>query len=340
MMQLDFIHPSPAQRLVLQQRFARLQDPSVALTLLRQYLPLRTLPVQAVCTPQSIAPDRFVLRVETRTAAGTHAAYAFKSYADDRGRRIMAVSQALAAWWHQRQEPCVVCVPAAYVPDEDLLISRWVAGRPADTGLERDHTAPLAGMAATLAHLHRAQVVPEAVTSAPTIVEAAVTRCERLSRRQPAVADMLAPLVDALQAALPCLAPALSTVVHGDVAPHHFLWDGHEMVLIDLDLYGYTDPAYDAGHFLAQVHRWCLSQPTLTARTPQVLATFRAAYHAMMPTVAVRNISFYYGLTLIRKIYTVCRQQPPRWPQLVAALIHAARAALENVGLQESDAGT
>ena len=243
-MQLHFVHPSPAQRLVLQQRLARLQDPSVALALLRQYLPLRTLPVQAVCTPQSIAPDRFVLRVETRTAAGTRTAYAFKSYADDSGRRIMAVSQALATWWRQRQEPCVVCVPAAYVPDEGLLISRWVAGRPADAGLERDHSAPLAGMAATLAHLHRAQVVPEAVTSVSTIVEATVTRCERLSRRQPAVADMLAPLVDALPSALPCLAPAVPTVVHGDVAPHHFLWDGHEMVLLDLDLYGYTDPAY------------------------------------------------------------------------------------------------
>ena len=34
MMQLDYVHPSPAQRLVLQQRLARLQDPSVALALL------------------------------------------------------------------------------------------------------------------------------------------------------------------------------------------------------------------------------------------------------------------------------------------------------------------
>ncbi len=43
------------------------------------------------------------------------------------------------------------------------------------------------------------------------------------------------------------------------------------------------------------------------------------------------DISFYHGLTLIRKIDTVCRSQPAEWPALVPQLAARARAALEEI---------
>ena len=50
-----------------------------------------------------------------------------------------------------------------------------------------------------------------------------------------------------------------------------------------------------------------------------------------MPNVSLRNIAFYRGLTLVRKIYTICRRQPVEGPQLSPQLAERARAALEEV---------
>ena len=69
----------------------------------------------------------------------------------------------------------------------------------------------------------------------------------------------------------------------------------------------------------------------LPAHACQWLTCFREAYLAAMPRVSSRNVSFYRGLTLIRKIYTVCRRQPAEWPQLIPKLAVRARAALEEV---------
>ena len=51
-----------------------------------------------------------------------------------------------------------------------------------------------------------------------------------------------------------------------------------------------------------------------------------------MPQVSRRNISFYRGLTLVRKIYTIARTRIDRYPQLIRQLAASARAALQEVG--------
>jgi hypothetical protein len=57
--------------------------------------------------------------------------------------------------------------------------------------------------------------------------------------------------------------------------------------------------------------------------------------NAAMREVSPRNIAFYRGLTLIRKIYTLCRTQPTQWPRLVPPLAVRARAALEEAASPE-----
>jgi hypothetical protein len=103
------------------------------------------------------------------------------------------------------------------------------------------------------------------------------------------------------------------------------------VTLIDLDSFRYTDPAYDAGHFLAMVRRRCLRYPALTARAPEMLATFRAAFLRTVPTVSARNITFYYALTFARKIYRdlYSVQVPADWSRIVEPYAHYAIAALQ-----------
>jgi Ser/Thr protein kinase RdoA (MazF antagonist) len=136
------------------------------------------------------------------------------------------------------------------------------------------------------------------------------------------------PLVSALTDAVSSLEPAQPAPVHGDLWAGQFLWTGERLVLLDLDAFGYTDAAYDVGHFLAQLEREGLADPARAARADRLRATFLDAYRSSMPTVSPRNVAFYHALTLTRKIHTVCRTDPAGWPRLAVALARRARAAL------------
>jgi aminoglycoside phosphotransferase (APT) family kinase protein len=144
-------------------------------------------------------------------------------------------------------------------------------------------------------------------------------------------------LLAALEAAVPSLDPVDPAFIHGDMAAGQFLWTGTRLVLLDLDMFGYSDPAYDVGHFLAQLERRCLLDATVSGCALQWLAAFGDAYLAEMPGVSPRNISFYRGLTLLRKIYTICRRQPVDGPRLAPRLAGRARAALEAVASLETN---
>src|SRR5207247_10125865 len=102
------------------------------------------------------------------------------------------------------------------------------------------------------------------------------------------------------------------------MASGQFLWTGDRLVLLDLDMFGYTDPAYDAGHFLAQLARRYLWDRTLPAHADQWLASFRDAYLAAMRRVSPRNVAFYESVTFVPKIYTICRRRMPDRAELVA----------------------
>jgi aminoglycoside phosphotransferase (APT) family kinase protein len=221
--------------------------------------------------------------------------------------------------------------PLAYLPQERLLISRWVHGQTLGAHLERGDSALLARIPSVLRRLYRAQVRAEATTSARTLLDEALRRCETVCQRWPAAAATVHPLLAALQQGLPLLEPTPAALVHGDLKPEHCLWNGRHMSLIDLDSFCYTDPAYDAGRLLARVHQQCLCHPALLPRVRQMLATFRSAFLSAVPTVSARNIAFYYALQFAREI---CRALcavpvPADWPRVIAAYAHYAMCALQ-----------
>lgn len=323
-MRLDFAMPDAQSRRELGERLARLQQRAALVTLLREGLPDEPDPENADATLVSLHPDRFVLRVAT--AAGR--VYACKAYVGDRGRELFALHRQIAADCARRHVDCPVWSPLAYLPSERLLISPWLDG-PTLSGSLVDDGRPqlLAAAAAALATLHGSAVAPEAPTPAATILAATRARGERLCRKWPEAADLVRPLLLRLAEIVPVLDAALPVLVHGDAAPEHFLWASRGPVLLDLDMFGCTEAAYDVGHFLAQLERLCLSHPRLAPRASASVATFRDAYLAVMP-VSARNIAFYHGLSLTRKLSTVRRLKPQGWTQLVPILAARARSAL------------
>jgi aminoglycoside phosphotransferase (APT) family kinase protein len=201
-----------------------------------------------------------------------------------------------------------------------MLIFPWVSGA-CLADVDDDRAPALLRRAAALAAaLHRLPLAPDPPTTPATLLDEVRDRCQRVRARWPTAVPIMAPLLEELEEAATGLDPADPAPVHGDLDAGQTLWTGTRLVLIDLDMFGYTDPAYDVGHFLAQLAR----------RGPPAhwLAAFRDAYLAAAPSVSPRNVSFYCALTLVRKIHTVCRLQPDRWPVIVRQLAALARASL------------
>ena len=321
--------PTPEQRTALQAQLERLRQPAAALELLRSALPAEFQPESVLCTVQTVHSDRFVLRAQVRSRARAERAYALKVYSDDFGQRVWAHAQALAA--HHRPNHGAVCLPSLYVPHERALVSPWVDG-PFLSKIVDDRKPDLLRQAARLAaELHSLPIVPEEPTTARMLVDGTRARCDGLRECWPDAFPIVEPLLARLETAVTCLDPADPAPVHGDLAGGQFVWTGERLVLLDLDMFGYTDPAYDAGHFLAQLERRCVSDPTLPPGASGWVGCFREAYLASKPRVSPRNVSFYQGLTLVRKVYTVVRKQARDWPRLVPRLAARARAALDAV---------
>ncbi len=320
-------NPTVEQRAALRAQLARLRQPAAVLEILHSSLPADFQPARVTCVLQSVHSDRFVTLARVRSSAGEERAYALKAYADDFGCQVWAHSQAIAA--RRQPDHDGLCLPSCHKPEQRMLVFPWVDGVFLSEIADERKPPLLLRAAAVAADLHRLDIVPERLTTPQLLVEETRARCDLLRDRWPETAQLVEPLMGRLEEAVTLLDPPEPAPVHGDMGAGQFLWTGDRLVLLDLDMFGYADAAYDAGHFLAQLERRCLSDHTPPAVACQWLTCFRDAYLAARPHASPRNVSFYKGLTLVRKIYSVRQRQPTRWPALVAQLGARALEALE-----------
>ena len=318
----------------MRQRFAALLEPEAALAVIRRHVRSDALGVR--CSAVRKRPNRFVVRVDVEAGDGTRATYALKGYADGRGEEIGDLYRALLRHCEPRGEPYPVIQPRCYLREEGLLVTPWVHGISLADALRAGRVDLIPPAARALAQLHAIPIVPEPTTPAQAMVQFTVAHGERCCRRSPEACELITPLTVLLQAALPHLCPSSPKLVHGDPGPENFLLDGDHWLLLDLDTYGYADPAYDAGYLLAKLEYECLSSPVLKERAPDWVTMMRDACLETMPELAVDNVSFFYAMTLIRKVLVHLFRVAPaerdaRWSDDVAHVVTCVTTALKEV---------
>ncbi|HKC47552.1 MAG TPA: phosphotransferase [Gemmatimonadales bacterium] len=330
-MRSPLFKPSDAQRAALRAQSERLRQPEAMLELLRSGLPDRSRPDSVLsCALQSAHPDRAMLRAQTRLPSGAERAFAVKIHGDDIAERVWSFTRTLGGP-DSGDDRDGVCVPIGFVPSERALISPWIDGALLSEVLDTRTAGLLRRAAVVTAELHELPTIPEPPTTVTTLLDETLARCDRLRTRWPGALEHAEPLLEELRAAAPALDHAAPAPVHGDLGGAQFLWTGTRLVLFDWDRFGYTDPAFDVGHFLAQLDRIGIVDPTLQATTPQWATGFARAYYALRPGVSRRNIEFFRAMTLVWKMHTICRVHPNAWPQLVPRLAVAAHAAVQAV---------
>jgi phosphotransferase family enzyme len=321
--------PTRDQRKALCATMASFQQPETALELVRPCLPYGCHPQAIACTVKSVHPDRFVLHVRVGVEGGEELALALKVYADDFGRTVWRLAQALAGRDGSVHDG--VCVPTRYLPERRTLVFGWVEGPRLSEVVDERKLELLRRAARLVADLHRAPLVAVPPLTADMVVADTLDRCGRLRYRWPSMADSLESVLALVRKTANWLDLAVPRVVHGDLAAGQFLWTGSRLVLLDLDAAALADPAYDVGHFLGQLERRCVLDPSLPPHAREWLSCFRDAYRSAMPGISWRNVSFYQGLTLLRKMYTLCRRDTLGGPRLAVPLAERARAAFEAV---------
>lgn len=328
-MRSPLFKPTDAQAAALRARLERLQQPATMLELLRSALLPAGFEPSAVVTCRQLTThqDRVVLRVLTRADSGAEREYAVKIYCDDIVERIWSFTQTLADGVSAAVDQ--LGLPTAYVSQESALVSPWIDGTPLSEVHDVRASALLRRAASVVAGLHRRTVAPEPPTTSATLIDETLARRERLRTRWPAALPLVDPVLDELCAAAGALDAAAPAPVHGDLGGAQFLWTGSQLVLLDWDRFGFTDPAYDAGHFLAQLDRIAILNPARRAHAEDWVASFLDRYVAAMPGVSRRNVAFYRAMTLLAKTHTICRVHPSTWPQLVPQFTLAAHAALQ-----------
>ena len=324
--------PTSEQRFALRTKLVRLDEPAAVREVLRSILPAEFKLAHVVSTVQSVHADRFVTRVLARSVTGEERAYAFKVYSDDFAEQVWEHSQAVAK--HPQPEYGGLCTATHYLANERLLVFPWVEGAFLSEVVDERKPELLQVAAKVAADVHRLPLVPEELTTAQMLFDEARARCARLLLRWPQHREAVERTMAALEEALPLLDPAEPAPVHGDMAAAQFLWTGDRLVLLDLDMFGYCDPAYDVGHFLAQLERRCLVDSDVENQKARWLSALRDTYLAEMPSVSPRNVAFYRGLTLIRKLYTLCRRGPAE-ARFLPQLAECARAALHEAASPE-----
>ncbi|MFT7620578.1 MAG: aminoglycoside phosphotransferase (APT) family kinase protein, partial [Planctomycetota bacterium] len=161
-------------------------------------------------------------------------------------------------------------------------------------------------VASLIAHLGQISEAPCQPISSQAVIE---ERLETLNNvASPEAKELVQEIALSLVERSHVMHPEDVGVVHGDLHPKQFLFDGEALTLVDLERSCLSHPAIDAGHFLAELQLYDDSHPDQTAKVRGFGARFLAAWSEGFSARVVAAIPLARALGFLAAAGRVARQ--------------------------------
>ena len=276
--------------------------------------------------PEKRAVFRVDTRATNRSSGEKRAVCVFiRTYADDRGRAITTVMEALHDF-AAKNSSITIPRPLIYLPERKTLVIEGLSGEQLLDGVVHDGAGAVVRAAGALAALHGFTAIPAPERSVLDLMGDALATGETLSHVLPDAQADIRHVLERLESLRP--SDDKRAFVHGDFYHGQVLLRSTNEAVLDFDRCYLGDPIADVGNFCAHLHilglRRTVEDPTALCRD-FVMAYSRASGAA----IERQHLSFWtaYGLFLLA--VRPFRTLTPNWNQATADVLKLCRTMMQ-----------
>jgi len=245
------------------------------------------------------------LRNDATGAKGRRLAF-LRFFADDRGRRIEAIADSLAALGG---DP-IVPTPLGCALAGRIFVEEGIEG-PEILGSIRDDSTLAHEVAERLRRLHGASGLRGPARSASHVLESALLALGALREAGLLDDSRHRRLEASLRANLP--RPVAPTPVHGDLHLHQIVLGPAGPVFVDFERFGLGDPLQDVGNLVAHLRAYAVRDPEAAPALEGFRERFASAYFASGPERPQRDLAFYTACGLAELALLPFRRLEPAY---------------------------
>lgn len=305
--------------------------------------------VAETCTaeviPSSYKPwRRCVFRFEAQSGEG-HARYFGKVFRDSRGQALFDNLRAINGHLASVDGAWNIVTPVLYAGGANLLVFEEAQG-----GVEVDSEflgqalddplmmEKLRGVVARsvegLACFQRVPVKGLRYLDPTSVLNQIARRTKGLDRVAPRVAEAAKRCLRALEAEAGELKPESPALTHGAFRHDQFFVSGSALFVADLDTLCLSGASADAGNFLAHLDVTALRHPEMRPVVQEMEGVFIRALDSNL-YADPRWLDWRRAASDVKYSLRPFLSLSPRWPELTAGLLDAARSHVAALGLRK-----
>lgn len=257
---------------------------------------------------------------------------------DDSGSRAVPIAKVFGPELRRRCPGAALAAPAGYDRVDHAAVwwqadghamSRCLAGSPVEAG----RLVALVGAAVRVLHDNPLGLTPSArITRAhplgshdvSTEGRATLRAGEHIRLLLPDTGEIYVAVASAVLSRLAALPHEPPTSTHGDLKCDNILVDQGEIRILDLDRFGWADPALDLGKLLADLRWWAPSEGRFLALADHLRRGYGRCDQSRWERAELLSTLFALKLAARR-----CAVHDPRWESQVRAHVHRAASVLD-----------
>ena len=218
--------------------------------------------------------------------------------------------------------------PLEYLPALSMMLQEEVGGASVRNLLKQTREERHFRLAArAVAKLHRCPVWAGTARTVQDHLQRCHPRYPFLALACPHLAGPIERIVEGALRIEERLSDVRFTPVHGDFHLGQVHVDGDRAWLVDLDAFGYADPASDLGNLIV----FLKDKARRDAAVGALIAAFLDEYFSVMDRRIMDRIPLFEALTHLRRACKSLRLQDAEWQQRIERMIGAGIASIEEM---------